>query len=302
MDEKSSRLICGDAIAALQSLPAGSVDAAVFDPPYPTISGGSNADRKGPHQRPRGILTKNDGKIFEHNSIRPAAYLPEVHRVLRDDAHVYLMTNVLNLVEKDILGDLARAGFRVHNLLFWRKNNATPNRWYMKDTELTLFARKGRAFSINNRGTRSTISVEPHPLDDPALWLDDDSMGYHATPLAEEFGWPLDWDNVSSPKSHPTEKPVNLMLTYIENSTQPGEIVLDPFMGTGATGVAARESGRGFIGIELAANYAECAARRIGTTLETAEQPSAEDASAEDASLADLLGPCPSDDIEALLA
>jgi site-specific DNA-methyltransferase (adenine-specific) len=176
------------AIDVLRSLPAGSIDAAVFDPPYPTISGGSNADKTGKHQRPSGILTKNDGKIFAHNDIRPAAYLPEVFRVLRDDAHLYLMTNVLNLVERDLLGDIKRAGFKVHNLLFWRKNNVTPNRWYMKDTELTIFARKGRAFSVNNAGDRSTMTVFDHPLD---------------------------WNNVSSPKSHPTEKPVNLMRSYI---------------------------------------------------------------------------------------
>lgn len=234
----------GDAISVLRSLPRGSVDAAVFDPPYPTISGGSNADRSGKWQRPSGILTKNDGKIFDHNSITPDEYLPEVYRVLRDDAHLYLMTNVLNLVQKDILGAVKRAGFQVHNLLVWRKNNATPNRWYMKDLEYTIFARKGKAFSINNLGTRSSGDVFPHPLD---------------------------WDNVPHPKSHPTEKPVNLMATYIQNSTQEGEIVLDPFMGTGATGVAAEKLGRGFIGIEMGEEYCETASLRLGVPVSEAE-------------------------------
>ncbi len=286
------RIHCGSAHDVLKTLPAGSVDLAAFDPPYPTISGGSNADKGGKHQRPSGILTKNDGKIFDHNDIKPSAYLPEVHRVLRDDAHLYLMTNVLNLVEKDILGDLRRAGFKIHNLLFWRKNNATPNRWYMKDTELTIFARKGAAFSINNKGTRSTLTAEPHELDDPSLWLDDESMGYTEAPMDEFFGFALDWDNVSSPKSHPTEKPVNLMRTYIENSTQPGEIVLDCFMGTGATGVACQATGRSFIGIELGANYCECAAHRLSVPIQQPPGPSFD--------LDDILGPDPS--IEALLA
>ena len=257
-------LYCQDAIAALRELPDGSVDAAVFDPPYPTISGGSNADKSGKHQRPSGILTKNDGKIFAHNDIAPGTYLPEVFRVLRDDAHVYLMTNVYNVTEKNILKAISDAGFRIHNLLFWRKNNATPNRWYMKDTELTIFARKGRAFSINNPGDRSTMEAFPHPLD---------------------------WDNVKSPKSHPTEKPVNLMKTYIENSTQPGETVLDLFMGTGATGVAAMESGRRFVGVELDPGYFDCAARRMGL-----EPPGHHD------DLGDLLGPPPDTEIDALLA
>ena len=260
-------LYCGDAIAVLRQIETGSVDAAVFDPPYPTISGGSNQDKGGKHQRPSGILTKNDGKIFGHNDISPAEYLPEVHRVLRDNAHMYLMTNVLNLVERDILGDLRRAGFKVHNILFWRKNNATPNRWYMKDTELTIFARKGAAFQINDPGTRSTISVDPHKLDDPSLWLDDESMGYTEAPMEDFFEYPLDWDNVSSPKRHPTEKPVKLMATYIENSTLPGDTILDPFMGAGATGVAALNAGRHFIGIEMDPLYADLAAERMNAAL-----------------------------------
>lgn len=278
----TSTLYCASAIEAMKSLPAGSIDSAVFDPPYKTISGGSNEDKSGKHQRPSGILTKNDGKIFDHNDIKPSAYLPEVHRVLRDDAHMYLMTNTLNLVENDIIGDIRRAGFKVHNLLFWRKNNATPNRWYMKDVELTIFCRKGKAFPINNMGDRSTLGVDPHHLDDPALWLDDESRGYTAIDMGELFDFPLDWDNISGQKSHPTEKPVNLMKTYIENSTQPGESVIDPFMGTGSTGVACAESGRNFIGIELAPEYAETAQARMKTSL----TPLVDD-------LDDLLGPAP---------
>lgn len=248
-------LYCDDAIRVLGELAPGSVDAAVFDPPYPTISGGSNDREGGKHTRPSGILTKNDGKIFAHNSISPDQFLPAIHRVLRDDAHVYMMTNVFNLVENGVIDALRRNGFQVHNLLFWRKNNATPNRWYMKDVELTIFARKGKAFSINRPGTRSTLSVDPHPRDDMSIWGD------------FEFPYALDHDNVSSPKSHPTEKPVNLMRTYIENSTQPGELVLDPFMGTGATGVAAADTGRRFAGIEVDQTYCNAAARRMGTTL-----------------------------------
>ena len=276
------KLICGDAIGAMRELPDGSVDSAVFDPPYKVISGGSNQDKGGKHQRPSGILTKNDGKIFAHNDISPEAYLPEVHRVLREDAHLYLMTNVLNLTEKDILGSIKRAGFRVHNILVWRKNNATPNRWYMKDLEYTIFARKGKAFPINDAGTRSSLTIDPSRLDDPRLWED---HGY------DDFEFALDWDNISGPKSHPTEKPVNLMDTYIRNSTQPGEVVLDCFMGTGATGVAALAAERNFIGIELGEEYAETAARRMCANLTDLEPD-----------IDALLGLDTEPDIDALLA
>jgi site-specific DNA-methyltransferase (adenine-specific) len=65
-------------------------------------------------------------------------------------------------------------------------------------------------------------------------------------------------------KYHPTEKPVELMQILIENSTQPFDTVLDPFMGSGSTGVAAHSTGRNFIGIELDDTYYEIAKNRIG--------------------------------------
>lgn len=228
MPDRDLRLYHGNAVDVLRDMPDGSIDAAVFDPPYRTISGGSNQGKAGKWQRPGGMLSKNDGKIFDHNDLAPEIYLPEIFRVLREDAHVYLMTNVFNLTQMNIMQTVREAGFKIHNLLPWRKNNATPNRWYMKDVEYTILARKGRAFPINNLGARTSMTVFPHPLD---------------------------WDNVPTPKSHPTEKPVNLMKTYIENSTQPGEVVLDSFMGSGATGVAAVEAGRRFVGIELDGEY-----------------------------------------------
>ena len=78
------------------------------------------------------------------------------------------------------------------------------------------------------------------------------------------FPHPLDWDNPTSPKAHPTEKPVNLMTSYILNSSLPGEIVLDLFMGAGSTWVAAIETGREFIGIEMDATYCGIASERMG--------------------------------------
>lgn len=235
------RLIQGDAISVLKSLPASSVKVAAFDPPYPTISGGSNEGKTNNWDRPGGILTKNDGRIFKHNDITPEEYLPEVFRVLEDQAHMYLMTNFLGL-RNGLLGKVEAAGFEIHNLLVWRKNNATPNRWYMKDLEYVIFGRKGRAYSIADKGCRTSQLAFPHPLD---------------------------WPSVPSPRTHPTEKPVELMKTYIENSSSEGDLVLDPFCGTGATGVAAKEAGRRFVGIELSNEYAEKAAERLSVPVES---------------------------------
>lgn len=218
---------CADARDLLRSLSSESVDLIVTDPPYRGISGGTGETPN--HRRPGGMLIENNGRYFPVNDIGFDEYMADLYRVLRDPAHMYLMTNVLNL--ETALVECRRAGFGIHNLLVARKQNATPNRWYMKNAEYVIFARKGRAFSITNKG----------------------DMTCH------------DWTNPVGRKTHPTEKSVELMERYILNSSRPGDLVLDPFMGTGATGIAAIRNGRRFIGAEIDPTYFIRACARMGT-------------------------------------
>lgn len=218
-------LVCSDARVALRDMADQSVDLVVTDPPYRTISGGNT---QGKHQRPSGMLTNNDGRIFRHNDITFDEWLPDVFRVLRDPGHCYVMTNLLNLW--DLHRVAVSCGFLAHNLLVWKKNTPTPNRWYMKNAEYILFLRRGKARGIVHPG----------------------SMTVHDVP------------GVRGDRSHPTEKPVDLMRLYIENSSNPGDIVLDPFMGSGSTGVAAHTTGRRFIGIESDREYYLTACKRLG--------------------------------------
>ena len=217
------KLLNGDCLELIKKIPDNSVDLIVTDPPYKCISGGK------PHlkNQPSGILSKNDGKIFEHNNILAEDYFGELYRVLKEDTHCYIMTNTLNI--ENFLTTARDVGFGLHNILIWKKNNATPNRWYMKNCEYILFFRKGKAKTINNVGTKQVIEV----------------------------------DNIIGNKVHPTEKPTELMKILIENSSNEGDIVLDPFMGSGSTGIAALNSSRNFIGFELDEEYFGIAKERI---------------------------------------
>ena len=201
-----------DAIRFMQDMPSDSIDLIVTDPPYRTISGGKN--RADGYGLSTSVLSENDGKIFQHNDLTPSDYLPQMYRVLRDGGHCYVMTNVLNL--RDMLSVAHSVGFGLHNLLVWHKNTGTPNRWYMKFAEYTLFLRKGPARSINQPGSSNVFSAR-NPRD----------------------------------KAHPTEKPLELMEHYISNSSQPGDTVFDPFAGSGCTLVAAQRLGRQWIGCEI---------------------------------------------------
>lgn len=118
------------------------------------------------------------------------------------------------------MSEMRRVGFDLHNLLVWEKDNAVTNRWYMKNCEYVILGRKGPAKKINNCGSKTV-----HKFKNPR------------------------------PKVHPTEKPVDLMRLYVENSTSPGDLVFDPFAGSGSTGVACMETGRRFLGVEMDHQY-----------------------------------------------
>lgn len=212
-------LMQGDCLERMKRMPNGVVDLIVTDPPYKVITGG-----RGGNGRPSGILLDNKQLMGAIPEFRE--WLIECFRLLKDNSHAYFMTNLINL--EKILIEVRAAGFLVHNLLIWEKNNCTPSQWYMKNCEYVIFCRKGKAKYINNIGTKTV-----HKFDNPKN------------------------------KVHPTEKPTELMEMYIKNSSNSGDIVLDPFMGSGTTGVAAANTGRKFIGVEADEKYFEIAKGRI---------------------------------------
>ncbi|WP_337996212.1 site-specific DNA-methyltransferase [Oleispirillum naphthae] len=168
----------------------------------------------------------NNGKIVRCE-ITFREFLPLIYAACAADADAYLMADSRNIVE--LMSSALKAGFRDHNLLVWDKGNVTPNRWYMKGCEFTAYVYKGKARGIN----------------DPS------SPSLHRFP------------NPVGSKVHPTQKPVALMREYIRQSTRPGDIVLDPFMGSGTTGVAALELGRRFVGVEIDENHFRVACDRM---------------------------------------
>lgn len=212
------KLINGDAIEYLKSIPDESIDLIVTDPPYKTISGGKVRDRSLSGYG-HSVLYRNDGKIFDYNDVDHGEWIRESFRVLKDNTHMYIMTNTLNLFKFQKLA--IEAGFQLHNLLVWKKNTTNANRWYMKNAEYILFLRKGRAKNINNMSSQTVH----------------------------------EYNNIVGNKKHPTEKPVDLMELYVSNSSAEGETVLDPFMGAGSTGIAAVNLNRKFIGIEIDETY-----------------------------------------------
>lgn len=217
-----SKLINGDAIEVMKKIKDNSVDLVVTDPPYKLVQGGCTNKAV----RLKGATDLKSGSVFSNNSIKFKDWIPEVYRVLKENTHCYIMCNDRNL--KELLVESENAGFKLLNILVWKKTKHSPNRYYLKNAEFIVFLRKGKAKNINNMGTFQV----------------------------------LEFDNVKS-KLHPSEKPVELMKILIENSTQENDIVLDPFVGVGSVALACKELNRKYIGVELDESYYNIAYNRI---------------------------------------
>ena len=211
------------------------VDMIFTDPPYRVTSRG-NAGNSG------GMLQKKinkAGQVFEHNNIEIEVYLPKFYKVLKETGHCYIMTNHKNLthflkVIDEWKDPDTNEGFHFIKSLIWDKGNKIMGQFYMNQFEYILFLRKGAGKKINNCGTSDLISIPNKKTKDK-----------------------------TGKNIHDTEKPVDLCKILIENSSNPNEVVFDPFMGVGSCGIAAEQLGRKFIGIELDSNYYEIAKSRI---------------------------------------
>lgn len=172
------------------------------------------------------------GTIFDYNDIKPQEYLPEFYRLLKDGAHLYIMSNHVNL--QNILNTATECGFKFIKSLIWNKGNKIMGQYYMSQFEYILFFRKGKGKKINHCGTSDILNIPNKKTKDQ-----------------------------NGKNIHDTEKPIDLMYILVSNSSLEDEIVLDPFMGVGSTGIACKKLNRKFIGVEIDEHYFNIAKERI---------------------------------------
>ena len=221
-----------DCLEGMKQLPDGCIDLIATDPPYKLTQRGSSGTMSGYWTTD----AARKGMVFEHNDIEIEQYLPEFYRILKEDAHCYIMTNNYNICH--FLDVISKSKFHFIKCLIWDKQNKICGRYYMGQYEYIIFIRKGKDKPINDCGCSDIISIPNRKTKNG------------------------DGSNV-----HDSEKPVELMATLIRNSTDEGETVLDPFMGSGTTAVAAVRTKRNFIGFELDTKYHAIASDRVGECL-----------------------------------
>jgi modification methylase len=245
----SGRIIVGDCVAQMAALPAASIDLVFADPPY-------NLQLKGDLKRPddsRVEAVDDDWDKFASFSEYDAftrAWLAACRRLLKPAGTLWVIGSYHNIYRVGaILQDL---GFWILNDVVWRKSNPMPNfrgRRFTNAHETLLWAAREQT-------SRYTFNYE-------AL-----KAGNEDVQVRSDWTIPLctgeeRLKQADGGKLHPTQKPEALLARAILAASRPGDVVLDPFFGTGTTGAVAKRLGRSFIGIEREKSYARAAERRI---------------------------------------
>jgi len=245
----TNKVIVGECVAELDKLASDSVDLIFADPPY-------NLQLDGELLRPNN--TRVDGvdhdwdrfSSFAEYDKFTRAWLSACRRVLKPDGSIWLIGSYHNIFRLGVaLQDL---GYWVLNDVVWRKTNPMPNfrgRRFTNAHETLIWASKTQA-------SKYTFNY------DSMKALNDD-LQMRSDWLLPICSGPERLKNEDGRKAHPTQKPEALLHRIVLASSKPGDVVLDPFFGTGTTGAVARRLGRRWIGIELDPRYAAAASRRI---------------------------------------
>lgn len=225
------KLIHGDCLESLKKMPNESIDLIVTDPPYKITARGNGGNSGGMFQKKE----VNNGKVFKTNDLEIEDWLPEFYRVLKKQSHCYIMTNNKNITH--YLNVIDRSDFHFIKCLIWVKDNKIMGQTYMSQFEYIIMCRKGAHKRVNDCGVSDVLQIPNKKMKDE-----------------------------NNKTIHDTEKPVELNNILIANSSNEGDLILDPFMGIGAAGVSAIGLNRNFIGIELDDTYFEIAKNRIENT------------------------------------
>lgn len=244
-------ILKGDCVAALEKLPSKSVDLVFADPPYNLQLGG---DLHRPDQSKVDACDDHWDQFesFEAYDAFTRAWLLAVRRVMKDDGSIYVIGSYHNIFRVGaILQDL---GFWIMNDIVWLKSNPMPNfrgKRFTNAHETIIWATK-------SKDSRPTFNYDALKVFNDDLQMRSD---WHL-PLctgAERL------KDAEGQKVHPTQKPESLLYRVLTASSQPGDIVLDPFFGTGTTGAVAKKLGRHFVGVEREQEYIDAATARIET-------------------------------------
>ena len=249
---ETDRLIRGDCIPEMRKLPDACVDMIFADPPYNLQLGGDLSRPDGSHVD----AVTDDWDKFDSFAAYDAFtrdWLAEARRILKPNGTIWVIGSYHNIFR--VGANMQDQGFWILNDIIWRKANPMPN---FKGTRFTN-AHETLIWASQNENARYTFNYRAMKT------------------LNDELQMRSDWVlpicggqerlKKGGTKVHPTQKPEALLYRVMLACTKPGDVVLDPFFGTGTTGAVAKRLGRKWLGIEREHGYCEAALERIEAAL-----------------------------------
>ena len=217
-------LYLGDCMDIMKTIEDKSIDLVITDPPYKIETSGGGLYTQADKQYVKELNSMKDG--FSED------VLDELCRIMKK-INIYFFCSQKQIIP--LLDYFVKKKKCNWNLLTWHKTNPIPacGNKYLTDTEFILFFREKGVKVYGNYNTKFT---------------------YYVTPLNQKD---------KKKYGHPTIKPQEILLNLVTNSSQEGDTVCDPFMGSGSTGVACKSLNRDFIGIEVDNNWYQIAQNRI---------------------------------------
>lgn len=242
-------ILAGDCIAEMRALPDASVDLIFADPPY-------NLQLKSQLHRPdNSKVDAVDDHWDQFDSFKAydtftRDWLSAARRLLKPNGAIWVIGSYHNIFRMG--AELQNQGYWILNDVVWRKTNPMPN---FRGKRLTN-AHETMIWASKAEGAKYTFNYEALKALNEGIQMRSDWV----LPICTGHERLKD---ANGDKAHPTQKPEALLHRVLVGTTQPGDVVLDPFFGTGTTGAVAKMLGRDFIGIEREESYRAVAERRL---------------------------------------
>ena len=246
-----NRIICGDAFEVLPLLPGNFADLLIVDPPYNLNKTYGNT-----------LFKKMD---YGEYAAFTRKWLEAVRPALKRNAAIYVCSDWKTSI---IIGDILADSFTIQNRITWQreKGRGAARNWKnsMEDIWFATVSPKEFTFNVDKVKMRRRV-IAPYRVDgQPKDWRESENGPFRDT-FPSNF-----WDDISIPywsmpenTGHPAQKPEKLLARLILASSNAGDVILDPFAGSGTSAVAAKKLGRRFVGIEREAKYCAYALKRL---------------------------------------
>jgi site-specific DNA-methyltransferase (adenine-specific) len=249
----------GDCVEKLEQLPPCSVDLIFADPPYLLSNGGSTCRSGRRASVDKGAWDRSNGVVADHEF--QSRWLAACRRVLKPSGTIWVSGT--QHVIFSVGYAMQELGFHLLNTITWYKPNAAPNlacRFFTHSTEILLWASPSRGRPLAHRfHYKEMKSVTGKQMRD--VW----EIAERPEPGGNQVVWPIP---TPGPREkvhgrHPTQKPLALLERVLAASASADDLVLDPFCGSGTTGLAAIRAGCRFLGIDRNEEYLALSARRF---------------------------------------